>query len=329
METGAPEDQVMENEEEATKKCTNCSRGPQPMSVFTKDGKVLNRCFKCREKDSIRSQRPDVRKKKYARQKITKPWIKYREKQREKDEREYLDHNNEVLGKWRDANREHVNEWYRTNLHHNYDSNMRSARGKGISVELSEEEYKELMVQPCTYCGGLDETKGFGGVDRLNSKLGYTEENTVSCCKDCNYMKLCLDPVTFINRARHFASISTNGLVGEDHSDAWPAEVRVTKYWTHKKSAAAREIECTLSLDDHTRLVNGCCDYCGNKSGGIDRKDSDAGYTLDNCVACCKECNYQKKTMSPDVFRDKMVEIAEFWEGRSFDYSGPRVIKSL
>ena len=46
-------------------------------------------------------------------------------------------------------------------------------------------------------------------------------------------------------------------------------------------------------------------------------------------MACCKECNYQKKTMPPDVFRDKMVEIAEFWEGRSFEYAGPRVIKSL
>ena len=145
----------MENEEEATKKCTNCSRGPQPMSVFTKDGRVLNRCFKCREKNSKRSKKTEVREKKYAHNKITKPWIKYREKQREKDERGFLDHNNEVHRRWRDANREHVNEWLRKSLHHRYDANMRSAKAKGISVELSEEEYKELMVQRCTYCGGF------------------------------------------------------------------------------------------------------------------------------------------------------------------------------
>jgi hypothetical protein len=328
METNATEDQVMKNEEEETKRCTNCSRGPQPLSVFTKDGKVLNRCLKCREKDSKRSKRPDVRERKYAANKIAKPWIKYREREREKDEQAFLDHNNEVSRKWREDNPEHINKWYRNSLHHNYSQNMRSAKKKGIPVELSEEEYKGLMQQPCTYCGFLDEKKGFGGVDRMDSKLGYTKENAASCCKTCNYSKLCLDPVTFINRARHIASVSTNALVGEDHSEAWP-DARETNYWRHKASAAARQIECTLSSQDHERLVNSLCEYCEGKGGGIDRKDSNTGYMIDNCVPCCTECNYMKKTLSPQDFRDQMINIAEFWEGRSFDYRGPVVVKAI
>ena len=318
-----------EGQETTTKRCTNCSRGPQPLEAFTKDGKVMKRCLKCREKDSNRAKRPDVREKKYAANKRNKPWIAYRQRQREQGERAFLDHNNEVARNWRANNNEHVREWYRTNLNFNWDANMRSAREKGITVELSEEEFKGLMQQLCGYCGFLDEKKGFGGVDRLNSKLHYTKDNTMSCCKTCNFMKISLDPVTFINRARHIAAICTDGAVGEEHREAWPQEGRMTQYWSHKSSAATRHIECTLSLQDHEELVADLCAYCGGQGGGVDRKDSTIGYTIENCVPCCAECNYMKKVLNVDDFCDKLTEIAEFWEGHEFPYEGPRVIKCV
>ncbi len=68
--------------------------------------------------------------------------------------------------------------------------------------------FYKLIKQPCFYCGleyskeiedRLNESKinkklsdvilKCNGVDRINSNIGYTEENTVPCCKYCNTAK--------------------------------------------------------------------------------------------------------------------------------------------
>jgi hypothetical protein len=47
------------------------------------------------------------------------------------------------------------------------------------------ETFKELSDQACTYCGEKSEM----GIDRIENDKGYTKENSISCCKFCNYMK--------------------------------------------------------------------------------------------------------------------------------------------
>jgi hypothetical protein len=60
-------------------------------------------------------------------------------------------------------------------------------------------------------------------------------------------------------------------------------------------------------------VVNNDCYYCGYKNSdfvnGIDRIDSKKGYILDNCVACCKMCNYMKGSLSVDVFIKRVEHI--------------------
>ena len=43
----------------------------------------------------------------------------------------------------------------------------------------------ELLNSPCAYCG----CDNCNGIDRVDSKLGYTIGNTVPCCAICNKMK--------------------------------------------------------------------------------------------------------------------------------------------
>jgi hypothetical protein len=44
------------------------------------------------------------------------------------------------------------------------------------------------LVAPCTYCGyAPGATKG--GIDRVDSKGGYTPDNVAPCCWPCNLMK--------------------------------------------------------------------------------------------------------------------------------------------
>ena len=47
------------------------------------------------------------------------------------------------------------------------------------------------------------------------------------------------------------------------------------------------------------------------KCNGIDRKDSEKGYTKDNSVPCCKYCNFAKHTMSEDDFYNWIKKVYE------------------
>ena len=74
-----------------------------------------------------------------------------------------------------------------------------SAKTRELSFELSEEQFNWLTIQNCNYCGveplGLikaDERNGeyrYNGIDRVDSKQGYTFDNCVPCCKFCNMAK--------------------------------------------------------------------------------------------------------------------------------------------
>jgi hypothetical protein len=79
------------------------------------------------------------------------------------------------------------------------------ANQRGIEWKLSKEEFSIITKQDCFYCGQpptQDPTHGkngrckqhfceylSNGVDRIDSKKGYSIENVVPCCRVCNIMK--------------------------------------------------------------------------------------------------------------------------------------------
>lgn len=71
---------------------------------------------------------------------------------------------------------------------------------RNLSWELSDTFVQELITQPCYYCGGSPSqiagnhggrngTFIYNGIDRIDSSIGYVPDNTVPCCKRCNYAK--------------------------------------------------------------------------------------------------------------------------------------------
>ena len=74
------------------------------------------------------------------------------------------------------------------------------AKKKLLTFSLSEPELLGLFEGKCFYCGDIpwriasygDTVNSFiyNGIDRLDNTLGYTAENTVSCCSTCNRAKL-------------------------------------------------------------------------------------------------------------------------------------------
>ncbi len=91
----------------------------------------------------------------------------------------------------------------------------------------------------------------------------------------------------------------------------------------YKKSALEREIPFHLTITEFNQLIDKNCHYCSagpslkafgevrmaahNVNGnfiytGIDRKDSNQGYHNENCLTCCKTCNFAKNDMSYGEF---------------------------
>ena len=91
-----------------------------------------------------------------------------------------------------------------------------------------------------------------------------------------------------------------------------------------------------FDFETFTRLSKGSCKYCGLeyskeiedrlneskkskrlsdhilKCNGIDRIDNKKGYVKDNCVSCCKYCNFAKHTMTEDEFYKWIKKVYEY-----------------
>ena len=67
-----------------------------------------------------------------------------------------------------------------------------------------------------------------------------------------------------------------------------------------------------LSREQFYDLLGQPCHYCGDISncGTLDRKDSKAGYTLDNVLPACYLCNMMKRDLTPEAFLNQVNKIA-------------------
>ena len=87
-----------------------------------------------------------------------------------------------------------------------------------------------------------------------------------------------------------------------------PLEMTVRNIFKqYKAGSSSRNLFWDLSFAEVSKLALSDCFYCGQSSqlpflNGIDRLDSQQGYSKENCVASCKRCNYGKLDLSPDEF---------------------------
>lgn len=97
----------------------------------------------------------------------------------------------------------------------------------------------------------------------------------------------------------------------------------------YQQSAKKRGICWNLTLQEFIDIATKKCSYCGeeptyqsrtigNKTqigdiiNGIDRVDSNKGYTITNCVSCCTHCNIMKMHYSETDFFNKIKQIYDY-----------------
>lgn len=91
----------------------------------------------------------------------------------------------------------------------------RHAKQRNLCWELSEENFRELSKRNCHYCGAPPNQKidrklyngayEYNGIDRLENSIGYTYENSVACCGNCNKMKGILKQDYFLAHVKKIA----------------------------------------------------------------------------------------------------------------------------
>lgn len=73
----------------------------------------------------------------------------------------------------------------------------RLAKERNLKFDLDFKHFCKLITSNCEYCGCKPQTRMqsknwefyYNGIDRLDTKKGYTKENSVTCCKHCNKAK--------------------------------------------------------------------------------------------------------------------------------------------
>jgi hypothetical protein len=93
-----------------------------------------------------------------------------------------------------------------------YGTYKKKAEDRGFEFEFTKDEFKEITQKPCFYCGREPFQKApptlsvaahgfyvYNGVDRVDNSIGYTKENSVPCCGQCNVSKNNYDEQDFIN----------------------------------------------------------------------------------------------------------------------------------
>ena len=195
--------------------------------------------------------------------------------------------------------------------YHNY---IKSANRRNISFELSKESFLELTAKECYYCGEKSDEKENNGIDRLDASVGYIVSNSVSCCKMCNYLKGALDVVTFLYRVEHILSYQKKmDNVEIRHNDCF-GNAKNVNYDHYKFGAKDRNKDFEITRDQFETIISNECYICGktnseNHQNGIDRIHNNIGYILENCAACCCECNVMKNDFDLENIYSKMTEI--------------------
>lgn len=106
--------------------------------------------------------------------------------------------------------------------------------------------------------------------------------------------------------------------------------IEKTIFRGYRTGALSRGHVFELTLKEVEKLLYSDCTYCGDSpndikyfntknngkdvthfifTNGIDRVDNTKGYTLENCVTCCKMCNQLKSNHTLETFFEKISKI--------------------
>ena len=315
--------------------CSTCCKEVENSLFIGVNGGSTKTCKVCRDNNHIQDQKRDkehvnalhrISDKKPERiakkaewkeenyEKVVMYCLNHRQRQIDDNIGEYLERNAQQAKKWRNNNPDKVkviNQNKINNINLQYGIYLRCAEDKNLNFEISQEEFNKLVKEPCHYCEVIQE-RGFNGIDRLDSTMGYVMDNCMSCCKICNYMKGSLPIDVFLKRIEHILTYN-NKIKGRYFTEEF-CDIDAISYNEYKSRANNKTLPFEITSEEYNIIINSQCYLCGRKScetykNGIDRIDNNLGYIMSNVKPCCGSCNYIKRDMGLDELFEKMTEI--------------------
>jgi hypothetical protein len=88
-------------------------------------------------------------------------------------------------------------------------------------------------------------------------------------------------------------------------------------FTNYVRTSNYKNLAFELTETEFEEIVKNECHYCGlftkgKTFNGIDRKDQTKGYIVGNCVSCCEMCNFIKKSLSDEIFLERVEHILTY-----------------
>jgi hypothetical protein len=216
--------------------------------------------------------------------------------------------------------RDHRNQTVRNHMKPQYTSYSKCAKERNLDFHITYNEYTDIVKNVCHYCNIIQE-RGFNGIDRLDSSIGYHITNCVSCCSRCNYMKGTLSKNVYLCRAEHILTYHKK-IDGTLFPEYFADHIRIT-FSQYMARAIQKNIEFSITDHEYFTITNEPCYICGKENtetnkNGIDRYDNSKGYTIENSRSCCAECNCMKLDYTFDEIMNKFLLIYNKHKNRQF-----------
>lgn len=177
-----------------------------------------------------------------------------------------------------------------------------SARVRSLENTLSDAAWAAILSPDatCFHCRRPNTNGRPLGPDRLDPAAGYTDENTVACCTECNMARGQLSMDAWHRACRNVATYQRDGVPATERV-GYPMGTNLHRYGVSYEMmqyrAARRNLPCDLTREEYATLQDGSCYLCGIRGRlGADRQDGSKGYTASNVLPCCSCCNYLKRT---------------------------------
>lgn len=167
--------------------CTKCNI-EKDLTEFYKSSKsksgLKSCCKECSKADSSkRSSKYNESRRRYREE--------HKEEYRERKRKYYQNNKDKVL---------RVSSiWRRKSFNGRLSSYKRAALARNLVWNISDEQFLSFWQKDCSYCGSKIETIG---LDRVDSNVGYEMYNLVSCCTQCNTMKMKNTREEFLNKIK-------------------------------------------------------------------------------------------------------------------------------
>ena len=164
----------------------------------------------------------------------------------------------------------------------------------------------DKMANGCDYCQDIATT-----IDRVDSSIGHITDNCVGSCWPCNNSKGNGDRDSFLRKAYY----RVFNKYFDNEEDIWSDNITKPQINMFKIIATKQEIDFTLTNDQWDVLTKGDCVYCNrsrpiDKWNGVDRIIPVKGYTPENTVSCCDDCNLDKHIYDVKTTKARNEKIA-------------------